>query len=163
MPRNPLRLLAAVAATAAIAAVLAACGAAGDESPITADALKGTWTGELNGYGMAKADNNVIKEFTISDVVGSAFTGQVRHRPADGAGQDAGSVLGRQQEAADAGQHPLLAGVAEGGLGDGRGGGEGRGVRHRAGAGQPDQGGDQLRPHELGIGQRVFKVAFSTP
>jgi hypothetical protein len=84
MPRNPLRLLAAVAATAAIAAVLAACGAAGDEATITANDLKGTWSGELDGYGMAKADNNVIKEFTITDVAGSAFTGQVRHRPTDG-------------------------------------------------------------------------------
>jgi hypothetical protein len=84
IPRNPLRLLAAVTATAAIAAVLAACGATGGEATVTADDLKGTWTGELNGYGMAKADNNVIKEFTITDVVGSAFTGQVRHRPADG-------------------------------------------------------------------------------
>ena len=84
MPRNPLRLLAAVTATAAIAALLAACGASGDQPTITANDLKGTWTGELDGYGMAKADNNVIKEFTITDVAGSAFTGQVRHRPKDG-------------------------------------------------------------------------------
>lgn len=84
MPRNILRLFGVAAATAAIAALLAACGATGDQATITADDLKGTWVGELDGYGMAKADNNVIKEFTITDVVGSAFTGQVRHRPADG-------------------------------------------------------------------------------
>jgi hypothetical protein len=79
-----IRLLATTTAIAAIAAILAACGATGDEPTVTATDLKGTWTGELSGYGMAKADNNVIKEFTITDVVGSAFTGQVRHRPADG-------------------------------------------------------------------------------
>lgn len=84
MRRHSIRLLATATAVAAIAAILAACGANGDQPTVTAEDLKGTWTGELDGYGMGKADNNVIKEFTITDVAGSAFTGQVRHRPADG-------------------------------------------------------------------------------
>lgn len=84
MSSHSIRLLATATAIAAIAAILAACGATGDEPTITADDLKGTWTGQLDGYGLAKADNNVVKEFTITDVTGSAFTGQVRHRAPDG-------------------------------------------------------------------------------
>lgn len=84
MLRSSLRLCTAIAVTATVAAVLAACGSSADQTTVTAADLKGTWTGELDGFGMAKADNNVIKEFTITDVAGSAFTGQVRHRPTDG-------------------------------------------------------------------------------